>query len=248
MWSTSEESCLNPSGEKGFLFVSEASRPTLVSTQPAIQEYRWLFAGVKTSKPEAHLSLPPNASVKNLWFFTSTLRCALELHLLMHKIFSICVVATVVYKSYPFCRVHNVIWTPYLPLVLLFPVRISASGSPIVGAFAELRKAVASSCLSARPPGTTRLSILIKIELDATVCRYLFTAKLLYMFRVSQHPSSGVLKTVTAASGTGHSLSGHVGGKYLYRYYDLYRRLLLQFSILLMMGAVTPETCRVALQ
>ena len=38
---------------------------------------------------------------------------------------------------------------------------------------------------------------------DATVCRYLFTAKLLYMFRVSQHPSSGVLKTVPAASGTG---------------------------------------------
>ena len=26
-----------------------------------------------------------------------------------------------------------------------------------------------------------------------------------YMFRVSQHPSSGVLKTVTAASGTGHN-------------------------------------------
>jgi len=39
----------------------------------------------------------------------------------------------------------------------------------------------------------------------ATVCRYLFTAKLLYMFRVSQHPSSGVLKTVPAASGTGHT-------------------------------------------
>jgi len=33
---------------------------------------------------------------------------------------------------------------------------------------------------------------------DATVC----SAKLLYMFRVSQHPSSGVLKIVTAASGT----------------------------------------------
>ena len=32
----------------------------------------------------------------------------------------------------------------------------------------------------------------------------LFTAKSLSMFRVSQHPSSGVLKTVTAASGTGH--------------------------------------------
>jgi len=40
---------------------------------------------------------------------------------------------------------------------------------------------------------------------DATVCRYLFTAELLYMFRVSQHPSSGVLKTVPAASGTGHT-------------------------------------------
>ena len=40
---------------------------------------------------------------------------------------------------------------------------------------------------------------------DATVCRYLFTAKLLYMFRVSQHPSSGVLKTVPAASCTGHT-------------------------------------------
>jgi len=47
-------------------------------------------------------------------------------------------------------------------------------------------------------------SILIKFQPDTTVCRYLFTAKLLYMFRVSQHPSSEVLKTVTAASGTGH--------------------------------------------
>ena len=46
--------------------------------------------------------------------------------------------------------------------------------------------------------------MLIKIPPDATGCRYLFTAKSLYMFRLSQHPSSGVLKTVTAASGTGH--------------------------------------------
>jgi len=37
---------------------------------------------------------------------------------------------------------------------------------------------------------------------DATVCRFLFTAKLLYVFRVSQHPSSGVLKTVPATAGT----------------------------------------------
>ena len=47
--------------------------------------------------------------------------------------------------------------------------------------------------------------MLIKVQLDATVSKYLFTSKSLYMFRVSQHPSSGVLKTVTAASGTGHT-------------------------------------------
>jgi len=46
----------------------------------------------------------------------------------------------------------------------------------------------------------TLCKILIKIQPNATVCRYLFTAKSLYMFRVSQHPSSGVLKTVTATS------------------------------------------------
>jgi hypothetical protein len=34
---------------------------------------------------------------------------------------------------------------------------------------------------------------------------YLFTAKSLYILRVSQHPSAGVLKTVTAAYGTGHN-------------------------------------------
>ena len=33
----------------------------------------------------------------------------------------------------------------------------------------------------------------------------LFTAKSLYMFRVSQHPSSGALTTVTATSGMGHN-------------------------------------------
>ena len=69
-------------------------------------------------------------------------------------------------------------------------------------------------------------------------------------------PIIRVLKTVTAASGTGHNIgtatsfqrgqAGHVVP--LYRYYDLYRRLRLQFLVLLMMGAVTPETCRVTLQ
>jgi len=46
----------------------------------------------------------------------------------------------------------------------------------------------------------------IKIQPDATVCRYLFTAKSLYMFRVSQHPLSAVLTTVTATSGIGHNI------------------------------------------
>jgi hypothetical protein len=50
------------------------------------------------------------------------------------------------------------------------------------------------------------LEVLIKIQPDATVCKYLFTVKSLYMFRVSQRPSSGVLKTVTAASGTCHNI------------------------------------------
>jgi len=53
-----------------------------------------------------------------------------------------------------------------------------------------------------------RLSPILNVNknpTDATVCRYLFTEKLLYMFRVSQHPSTGVLKTVPAASGTGHT-------------------------------------------
>ena len=48
--------------------------------------------------------------------------------------------------------------------------------------------------------------MLIKIQPDATLCRYLFTAKPLYMFRVSQHPASGVLTTVTAVSSTGHTV------------------------------------------
>ena len=79
--------------------------------------------------------------------------------------------------------------------------------------------------------------MLIKIQPDTTVCRYLFTAKSLYMFRVSQHPSSGVLKTVTAASGTGHNTGTAT---------SLQRGLIgIQFLVLLMMGAVTPETCRV---
>jgi len=48
-------------------------------------------------------------------------------------------------------------------------------------------------------------SMLIKIQPDATVCRYLFTAVTQHVSG-SQHPSSGVLKTVTTATGTATSL------------------------------------------
>ena len=80
--------------------------------------------------------------------------------------------------------------------------------------------------------------MLIKIQLDATVCRYLFTAKSFYMFRVSQHPSSGVLKTVTAASGTGHNIGT---ATFLQRGLGL---------VCAQTGPdqVTPETCRMTLQ
>jgi len=96
--------------------------------------------------------------------------------------------------------------------------------------------------------------MLIKIQPDTTVCRYLFAAKSLYMFRVSQHPSSGVLKTVTTTSGTGHnagtatSLQRGLMGTIRPRWREVEGRLRLQFFVLLMMGAVTPETCRVTLQ
>ena len=62
-------------------------------------------------------------------------------------------------------------------------------------------------------------------------------------FGCPSHTLSGVHKTVTAASGTGHSNNnvakfGHVGGRLLLRYNDLYQRLQLQFYVLLMVGAM----------
>ena len=116
---------------------------------------------------------------------------------------------------------------------------------------------------------TALINVNKKVQLDATVCRHLFTAKSLYMFRASQHPSSGVLKTVTATSGIGHntgtatsfqpgrlrteSWANHV---HLFTAKSLYMFLASQHpssgvlkpvAVLLMMGVVTPETCRVTL-
>ena len=67
-------------------------------------------------------------------------------------------------------------------------------------------------------------------------------------FGCPSHPSPRVHKSVTAVTGRGHSIwaatflqrgqFGHVGGKLLLRYYDLYRKLQLQFYVFLMMGAM----------
>ena len=50
-------------------------------------------------------------------------------------------------------------------------------------------------------------------------------------FGCPSHPSSGVQQPSSMAK-------GHVGGRLLLRYYDLYQRLQLQFYTLQMMGAM----------
>ena len=88
----------------------------------------------------------------------------------------------------------------------------------------------------------------------------LFHCKVTYMFPVSQHPSSGVLKTVTAASGTSHNI-GTATSFQRSQIWPRWKEVAVAVPILwpipeaavtvlvlLMMGAVTPETCRVTLQ
>jgi hypothetical protein len=60
-------------------------------------------------------------------------------------------------------------------------------------------------CVCIQDCNNWKLIVNQKIQPDATVCRHLFTAESLYMFRASQRPSSGVLKTVTATSGIGRN-------------------------------------------
>ena len=89
-----------------------------------------------------------------------------------------------------------------------------------------------------------------KIQQNATVCRYLFTANILYMFRFSIEP---IIRStwncncslwyrsyyVTVQQNSSNvALLGHVGGRLLHCYYELYQRLQLQFYLLLMMGAM----------
>ena len=52
----------------------------------------------------------------------------------------------------------------------------------------------------------TVVTYINKIQKDATVCRYLFTAIYSTCFGCLSHQLSGVHTNVTAASGTGHSI------------------------------------------
>ena len=79
--------------------------------------------------------------------------------------------------------------------------------------------------------------ILIIVERDATQSSLFITLQVhSTCFGFQPHPSSGVHKTVTAASGTGAATSLQ-RGQASKKYYQ-YRRLWLQFCVLLMMGVV----------
>ena len=78
------------------------------------------------------------------------------------------------------------------------------------------------------------------------------------MFRASQRPSSGALKTVTATSDIGHNTGTATSlqrpeqttleGSSCTSIMTYTRGSGYSFLVLLMMGAMTPETCRVTLQ
>ena len=73
--------------------------------------------------------------------------------------------------------------------------------------------------------------------------------KVTLMFRVSQHPSSGVLKTVTAPSGTGHNTGTATSlQRGLIGIVPIRPKAAVTVFSTPDDGAVTPETCRVTLQ
>ena len=94
-----------------------------------------------------------------------------------------------------------------LSFVQVKPIRIRWRGREVDRRSQSKRTKTVKTAFAEKQRDVTATDIYNnKFQRDATVCRWLFTAKLLYTFRVSSHPSSGVHQTVTAASGTGHSV------------------------------------------
>ena len=90
-----------------------------------------------------------------------------------------------------------------------------------------------------------RSSILIIVQRDATQSSLFFTLQVnSTCFRCQPNPSTGVQKTVTTASGTGHIFCAATSlqrGQVWPRWREVaaeYRRLYSQFCILLVMGVI----------
>ena len=83
----------------------------------------------------------------------------------------------------------------------------------------------------------TRHQEYIKLELQLLVQVIVSVQQPPSCFGCPSHLSSGVHKTGTAASGTGHR-TPETWGRLLHRYYDLYQKLQFQFYVLLMTGAM----------
>ena len=118
----------------------------------------------------------------------------------------------------------------------------------VIFMFKDLCSSHQSICVDLSWQFYTYLCVYInKIQQAATVCRCLFTAKLLYMFRVSLAPIIRITSNCNCAYGTGHSVRattfrqrglGHASESLLLWHYDLYQKLQLQFDVLLMMSAI----------
>ena len=97
-----------------------------------------------------------------------------------------------------------------------------------------------------------RCSVLIIVQRDATQSSLFIILQVhSTCFGCQPHPSSGIHKTVTAASGTGHIFCAaaewprwrevaaqHSTAQHSTAQHDQYRRLQLQVCVLLMMGVV----------
>ena len=94
----------------------------------------------------------------------------------------------------------------------------------------------------------TCISYSNKIQQDATVYRCLFTANPSTCLGCPSHPSSGVHKTVTAASGTGHSIWATAFLQRCSNTMTCTKGCSYSFMYSWWWVRWTPETCRVILQ